>query len=175
MRKIHWLLVLLVVISLSACTASRPPIGTGQQFTGLIENLEKDRSALVYIYRKDGWGYERKWGHVPIVVSVDQQNGPNIPVVGLLSNMYRAYLFAPGKTVFKAPLTSHELDLVAGKTYCMETGWRYRFLDVITLNETPLEECMESMKGLEQVKKLNDIRLQNSQAPLQQIGFKDTP
>ncbi len=157
---------------LSGC-ASFKPIGTGQHFTALIDNPEPSKSSVVYVYRNDGWGYGGR-AEMYLLLNIEPENGPKIPVAILQNKMYRPYLFEPKAVKLGSPAgTSVSLNLSPGDTKCVEIGWKFRGVDIVTTNEIPIKECLEALQGMELAMSLNDIRKRNNGAPFAQQGFKE--
>lgn len=172
MKKL--VLLMLLALTLTACGGGMY-IGTGQKFDGIIPNSEPDKSALVYFYRTDGWGYG-KLEDKPFLINIEEVNStePKVPALVLTNKTFRPLLVEPKKMRFSvAGGSSDDLDLRVGETYCFEIGMRYRGFDVIVLDNVKIDDCVKSLQDMELVHSLNAIRKSNNAAPFAQKGFKE--
>lgn len=150
-------------------------IGTGQKFDNFIVNSEPDKSALVYFYRTDGWGYG-KYEDKPFLINIEEVGStePKVPALILTNKTFRPLLVEPKKMRFSvAGGASDELDLKVGEIYCFEIGIRFRGVDVIVADTTALKDCVKNLQDMELVHSLNAIRKSNNAAPFAQKGFKE--
>lgn len=181
MKKLRNLLILLSVFALTAC-APTYKLGTGLFFEKPEVNPEPEKSALVYFFRDDGMGIGDR-DKYPIEVHIIKENDPSSPVAVLMNEYYRPFLFEPGNVTLGIPTfiygvrssTKEPFSFKAGQKYCIETGWRWRGVSVLIINEMPFDECMSKIKGFELAKSINNARKENNSAPLQLNGFKEMP